>query len=63
MQAKEVKDKAQKKILVEKSVQHLLTNPAKVKLEDVIPLLMEQGNFTLVVEICLRQAAALNVQQ
>lgn len=61
MQARDVRDKNQKRILIEKSIQHLLTNPAKVKLDEVIPFLMEQANLTGVVDICLRQAAVLNV--
>jgi len=40
-------------------MQHLITNPARVKLDDVIPVLMEQANITGVLDICLRQAAAL----
>jgi hypothetical protein len=59
MQAKEEKDKKQQRIMVEKSMQHLVTNPARVNLDDLIPLLMEQANITGVLDICLRQAAAL----
>jgi hypothetical protein len=60
MQAKEERDKKLQRILVEKSMQHLITNPARVKLDDVIPVLMEQANITGVLDICLRQAAALH---